>query len=86
VSESWFYKWRDRSPTASQARRAALDAAVKESLNGTSIPPLDDMQWHVDADSGIKPRSTDRALGTWVVAVSAGLGVAERAFVAVGAR
>jgi hypothetical protein len=57
-----------------------------EYVNGTSVPPLDDMQWHVDADSGIKPRSTDRALGTWVVAVSAGLGVAERAFVAVGAR
>ena len=29
VSESWFYKWHDRAPTARQARRAALDAAVK---------------------------------------------------------
>ena len=29
VSESWFYKWRDRPPTAAQQRRAELDAAVK---------------------------------------------------------
>jgi transposase InsO family protein len=29
VSESWFYKWRDRPPTRRQQRRAALDAAVK---------------------------------------------------------
>lgn len=30
VSESWFYKWRDRSPTPVQQRRAAFDAKVKE--------------------------------------------------------
>ena len=30
VSESWFYKWRNRPPTARQLRRDALDAAVKE--------------------------------------------------------
>jgi putative transposase len=29
VSESWFYKWRDRPPTARQVRRRALDADVK---------------------------------------------------------
>jgi hypothetical protein len=29
VSESWFYKWRDRPPTPAQQRRAELDAAVK---------------------------------------------------------
>lgn len=29
VSESWFYKWRDRPPTPRQARRAELDAAVR---------------------------------------------------------
>ena len=29
VSESWFYKWHDREPTARQQRRAALDAAVQ---------------------------------------------------------
>ena len=29
VSLSWFYKWRDRSPTPRQQRRAELDAAVK---------------------------------------------------------
>jgi transposase InsO family protein len=39
VSESWFYKWRDRSPTASQARRAALDAAVKESFDESGGNP-----------------------------------------------
>lgn len=30
VSESWFYKWRDRPPTGRQQRRAVLDAAVLE--------------------------------------------------------
>ena len=30
VSESWFYKWRDREPTVRQRRRAALDAKVAE--------------------------------------------------------
>lgn len=29
VSESWFYKWHGRPPTARQARRDALDAEVK---------------------------------------------------------
>jgi len=32
VSESWFYKWRDREPTARERRRADLDAAVKASF------------------------------------------------------
>jgi len=30
VSESWFYKWRSRAPTAGELRRRDLDAAVKE--------------------------------------------------------
>jgi transposase InsO family protein len=30
VSESWFYKWRDRRPTSAERRRAALDAKVRE--------------------------------------------------------
>jgi putative transposase len=32
VSASWFYKWLDRPPTARQARRAELDAAVNEAF------------------------------------------------------
>jgi putative transposase len=28
VSESWYYKWLDRGPTATQRRRAELDRAV----------------------------------------------------------
>jgi putative transposase len=32
LSESWFYKWRSRGPTARQARRARLDAEVKRSF------------------------------------------------------
>ena len=32
VSPSWFYKWRDRAPTARQARRALLDEAVREAF------------------------------------------------------
>jgi putative transposase len=30
LSESWFYKWRERQPTQRQRRRAALDAKVAE--------------------------------------------------------
>lgn len=33
VSESWFYKWHDRPPTARDRRRAELDAAVKKSFD-----------------------------------------------------
>ena len=29
VSESWFYKWRSRRPTATERRRAALDVKVR---------------------------------------------------------
>lgn len=29
VSESWFYKWRDRAPTPRQLRRARLEEAVR---------------------------------------------------------
>lgn len=39
VSESWFYKWRDRPPTASQARRAELDEAVKASFEDSGGTP-----------------------------------------------
>ena len=35
VSESWFYKWRERPPTPRQQRRADLDAAVKASFEGS---------------------------------------------------
>jgi putative transposase len=39
VSESWFYKWRDREPTARQRRQADLDAAVKASFEDPSGNP-----------------------------------------------
>jgi putative transposase len=39
VSESWFYKWLDRPPTSRQARRAALDAAVKASFEESGGTP-----------------------------------------------
>jgi putative transposase len=29
VSQAWFYKWRDRRPTARQRRRAELDDAIR---------------------------------------------------------
>ena len=35
VSPSWFYKWRDRPPTPRQARRASLDAAVRQSFEAS---------------------------------------------------
>jgi transposase InsO family protein len=39
VSESWFYKWHDREPTARQEHRAALDAAVKASFDDSGGTP-----------------------------------------------
>ena len=39
VSESWFYKWHDRAPTGRQQRRAALDAAVRESFDDSGGTP-----------------------------------------------
>lgn len=39
LSESWFYKWRGRPPTARQDRRARLDAAVKASFDDSGGTP-----------------------------------------------
>jgi putative transposase len=39
VSESWFYKWHDREPTARQRHRAELDAAVKASFDDSGGTP-----------------------------------------------
>ena len=39
VSESWFYKWHDREPTARQRRRAALDGAVRASFEDSGGNP-----------------------------------------------
>ena len=39
VSESWFYKWRDRPPTPRATRRARLDEAVKASFGDSGGTP-----------------------------------------------
>jgi hypothetical protein len=39
ISESWFYKWRDRPPTARPARRGRLDAAVRASFDDSGGTP-----------------------------------------------
>ncbi len=39
VSESWFYKWQHRPPTARQQRRAELDAAVKAAFDDSGGTP-----------------------------------------------
>jgi hypothetical protein len=39
LSESWFYKWRDRPPTPREQRRARLDAAVKTSFEDSGGTP-----------------------------------------------
>jgi transposase InsO family protein len=39
VSESWFYKWHNRPPTAREQRRAGLDAAVKASFDDSGGIP-----------------------------------------------
>jgi len=47
VPESTFYKWRDRPPTARQARRARLDVAVKASfgVSGGIPRPRSQRDW-----------------------------------------
>lgn len=35
VSESWFYKWVDRTPTATERQRAEVDAAAERGLHGS---------------------------------------------------
>jgi transposase InsO family protein len=39
VSESWFYKWHDREPTARELRRAELDEAVRASFEDSGGTP-----------------------------------------------
>ena len=39
VSQSWFYKWRNRPPTPRQQRRVELDAAVKASFDDSGGTP-----------------------------------------------
>ena len=39
VSQSWFYKWRERSATPRQQRRVELDAAVKASFDDSGGTP-----------------------------------------------
>ncbi len=39
VPESWFYEWRDRSPTHCGRLRGELDAAVKESFDDSAGNP-----------------------------------------------
>jgi putative transposase len=39
LSESWFYKWRDRPPTPRAIRRARLDEAVKASFGDSGGTP-----------------------------------------------
>jgi transposase InsO family protein len=39
VSESWFYKWRDREPTPAQRRRAELDTKVREIFEDSGGEP-----------------------------------------------
>jgi putative transposase len=39
ISESWFYKWRDRPPTPRQVRRTELDAAVEAAFDDSGGTP-----------------------------------------------
>ncbi|SCL19558.1 IS3 family transposase [Micromonospora inyonensis] len=51
LSQSWFYKWRDRRPTARQARRDALDEAIRAAFDasgGTYGSPRVTQDLHAD--------------------------------------
>ena len=79
VSESWFYKWRDRPPTPRQVRRRVLDGAVKgffDASDGTYGSPrilvdLREAGWKVSpktvaasmARQGLVARSNKRRRG-----------------------
>jgi hypothetical protein len=39
LSESWFYKWHGREPTARQRRRTELDAAARVSFDDSGGTP-----------------------------------------------
>jgi putative transposase len=64
VSESWFYKWKDRPPSPRQARRAEIDAKVKASFDasgGTYGSPrvLDDLR---DAGERVSKTTVERSM------------------------
>ncbi|GAB3814813.1 hypothetical protein GCM10027605_60910 [Micromonospora zhanjiangensis] len=51
LSESWFYKWRDREPTTRQTRRDALDEAIRacfDASGGTYGSPRVAQDLHAD--------------------------------------
>ncbi|WP_406043294.1 IS3 family transposase [Micromonospora sp. NBC_00898] len=51
LSQSWFYKWRDRRPTARQTRRDALDEAIRAAFDasgGTYGSPRVTQDLHAD--------------------------------------
>ncbi|MEQ4306316.1 IS3 family transposase [Plantactinospora sp. B6F1] len=51
LSEAWFYKWRDRRPTARQTRRDALDEAIRAAFDasgGTYGSPRVTQDLHAD--------------------------------------
>jgi len=64
VSESWFYKWRDRPASPRQLRRADIDAKVKKSFDdsgGTYGSPrvLDDLR---DAGERVSKKTVERSM------------------------
>ena len=64
VSESWFYKWHNRPPTARQVRRAEIDAKVKASFDasgGTYGSPrvLDDLR---DAGERVSKKTVEASM------------------------
>ena len=58
VSESWFYKWHDREPTARQVRRAELDAAVKAAFADSGGTP-----GHLRVAAGVRGPGRRRLAG-----------------------
>ncbi|MEV0810648.1 IS3 family transposase [Micromonospora sp. NPDC050200] len=51
LSQSWFYKWRDRQPTGRQTRRDALDEAIRAAFDasgGTYGSPRVTQDLHAD--------------------------------------
>lgn len=54
VSESWFYRWHDRPPTARDRRRTELDAAVKQSFDDSGSTYGSPRIYHDLIDAGWK--------------------------------
>ena len=64
VSASWYYKWRDRPPTARQDRRAELAYAVWESFKDSGFVYGSPRVWLALVEAGAAPSAQAKSLSS----------------------